>query len=181
MSKLGDDRAAPDLESIDWKWTYENLVAFGRRRHRLTSEQAEQDAQEAISRVFDPAYIRYDPAVHGTLLEFLGSIVNAIVANRRRRGSPAKWFLGLEGDEEEPRSPEEHAIAKERFERVLVKLLERTKHDPIARKLLAVMLEGVEGIENEADRVGVTAAQIEKALRRLKAHVEVITNSLGEN
>ena len=43
------------------------------------------------------------------------------------------------------------------------------------------MLEGIEGIEQEAERVGVPVAEIQKALRRLKAHVEVITNSLGDN
>lgn len=150
MSKSGDDRAALGPEPIDWRWTYEQLVAFGRRRHRLSPEEAEQDAQEAIRRFFDPSYIRYDPAVHGTVLSFLGSIVNAIVANIRKRSSSAKWFLGFANDEEQPRSPEEHAIAKERFERVLAKLLERTKHDPIARRLLAVMLDGAEGIEQEA-------------------------------
>jgi hypothetical protein len=137
--------------------------------------------QEAIRRFFDPDYVRYDPDLHGTVLNFLGSIANAIAANTRRRGSSAKWFLGFANDQEQPRSPEQHAIAKERFERVLAKLLERTKHDSIAQKLLAVVLDGAEGIEQEAERVGVSVAEIEKALRRLKAHIETITNSLGEN
>lgn len=181
MSKFGDDRAEPAPESIDWKETYEQLVGYGRRQHRLSLEDAKQVAQEAIRRFFDPAYLRYDPAVHGTVLSFLGSIVNALVANMRRRGSSSKWFLGFADGENQPRSPEDHAIAKERFERVLVKLIERTKHDPIARKLLAAMLDGAEGIEQEAGRVGVSIAEIEKARRRLKAHVEKITNSMGDN
>lgn len=181
MSKLGDDRAEPLPESIDWKSTSEQLVAFARRRHRLTAEEAEQDAQEAIRRFFDPDYVRFDPAAHGTLLEFLGSIVNAIVANRRRRGSSSKAFLGWGTDDGEPMTPEDIAIAREHAGRVVAKLVERTERAPVVARLLAVLLEGVEGIENEAERVGVSVAEIEKARRRLKAHVEVITNSLGEN
>ena len=181
VSKLGDDRAEPASESIDWKWTYENLVAFGRRRHGSLPEDAEQDAQEAIRRFFDPAYVRYDAERHGAVLEFLGSIVNAIVANRRRRGSSPKAFLDGRSDDGEPMTPEDVAIAREHARRVVVKLVERTGRDAIVTKLLAVMMQEVQDIEEQAERVGVSLAAIEKARRRLHAHVEAITNSLGEN
>jgi hypothetical protein len=181
VSKPGDNRAEPSPKAIDWRRTYEQLVAYGRRRHRLLLEDAQQVAQEAIRRFFDPTYLGYDSELHGSVLRFLGSIVNGIVSNERQRGSSAKSFLGFANEQEMP-SPEEDAIARERFNQVVAKLMERTTRDHIARKLLAVMLEGVEGIEREAEKVGVSAAEeIEKARRRLKAHVEAITNSLGEN
>ena len=180
MTKHGGNRAEAAPKDTDWKWIYEQLVAYGRRHHHLPLEDAKQVSQEAIRRFFDPDYLPYDLEVHGSVLRFLGSIVNGIVSNGRQRSSSAKWFLGFASDEQ-MESPEEHAIARERFDLVVAKLIERTTRDPIARSLLAVMLEGVEGIDAEAERVGVSATEIENARRRLKAHVEAITNSLGDN
>lgn len=171
----------PMTAGIDWTAIRKRLVAFARRKG-LAREDAEQVAQEAIGRVFDPAHAPYDPDVHGDLLRFLGSVVNGLISNLRKRRSYTPLSMqAVSALVETAPSPEDDAIAREQARDVVEALLERTADDPIAHRILALMREGVMTPIEQAARLGVPISEIYKAKRRLKTHSGAIRKASGGN
>lgn len=167
---------------IDWRTIHKRLFTFAVRRHRLSPDDADEVVQQAILRFLDPAYVAYDPAVHGDVLRFLGSIVNSLVANQRRRPSTIPLLVVVfEHLTDTAPSPEDQAIGTEHAREVVALLLERTARDPIAGRLLTLLLEGVTDPEEQAAKLGVPVAEIKNAMRRLKTHLETLTKGTGGN
>lgn len=168
--------------AIDWRTIHKRLFTFAVRRHRLSPDDADEVVQQATLRFLDPAYVAYDPAVHGDVLRFLGSIVNSLVANRRRRPSTAPLLVVVfEHVTDTAPSPEDEAIANEHAREIVTLLLERTVHDRIAGRLLTLLLEGITDPEDQAAKLAVSIAEIKNAMRRLKTHLETITKGTGGN
>lgn len=171
----------PAVPGNDWPAIRKRLVAFARRKG-LTREDAEQVAQEAIGRVFDPAYAPYDADLHGDLLRFLGSVVNGMISNLRKRRSYTPLSMqAVSAVVETAPSPEDHAIAREQAREVVDVLVERTADDPIAHRILTLIEEGVITPIEQAARLGVPIAEIYKAKRRLKTHCAAIRKASGGN
>lgn len=167
--------------AIDWRTIHKRLFTFAVRRHRLSPDDADEVVQQAILRFLDPAYVAYDPAVHGDVLRFLGSIVNSLVANQRRRPSTLPLLVVVFEHLDTAPSPEDQAIVTEHAREVVALLLERTARDRIASRLLALLLEGVTDPEEQAANLGVAVAEIKNAMRRLKTYLETITKGTGGN
>jgi DNA-directed RNA polymerase specialized sigma24 family protein len=180
LTKHGGSRAEIAPAGTNWNKVYEHLVAYATGHHRLTLEDAEQVAQEALRRFFDPTYALYEPATHGDILRYLGSLVNGIVVNQyRRHASAADWFVGAGGPRESEGSPEDYAIAAEHAHLVLEKLMDRTARDPLAQQLLRVTLDGVHGAAEQAKCLGVPVEHVYQARRRVKAYISAVLSLMG--
>jgi DNA-directed RNA polymerase specialized sigma24 family protein len=173
-------RAAPALDTADWKAVSKRLFAYALRRHRLSPEDAEQIAQEAIRRFFDPAYSRYAPEAHGDVLRFLGSVVNGIVVNQRRRRHerPASTFA-LDALIDSAPSPEDRAADAEHARAIVAVLMNRTQDDRIARRVLEIMSQGISKPAEQAAELAVPIAEVYLARRRLKSHLAAVTSPTG--
>ena len=182
VTKHGERRAESAPEDTDWNAIYRRLVAYGIVHHRLSLEDAEQVAQEALGRFFDPAYAAYDPQTHNDLLRFLRSTVNGIVVNQhRRQASSADWFVRSVGLVETEPSPEDYAIAAEHAHIVLEKLTQRTAADPLARRIIATTLDGIHGATEQAETLGVSIEEVYRARRRIKDYLAAVVGNLGGN
>jgi DNA-directed RNA polymerase specialized sigma24 family protein len=151
-------------------------------QHRLSLEDAEQLAQEAICRIFAVDYARYEPDTHGDVLRFLGSILNGLVANQRRHEAyGTSWLVASDVLVESHSSPEEHAMLAEHGRLALAKLRRRAKRDVLVMRLVeAILFDGIHGPAEQAKHLGVRVEAIYEAWRRLREHLEAISNSMGD-
>src|ERR1700683_832490 len=74
------------LMQQDWKSLSNRLTEFAYRKlHRTSWEEAEDLAQTAIRRVFDPSCQRWNAKAQPNLFWFLGNMIPGLIANRRRK------------------------------------------------------------------------------------------------
>ena len=182
MTKHRGNRAQIAPADADWNSIYKRLVAYGIGHHRLSLEDAEQVAQEALGRFFDPLYAKYEPQAHGDILRFLGSTVNGLVVNQQRRDAgSADWFVRSGALVETEPSPEDYAIAAEHAHIVLEKLKQRTTGDPLAQQIITKTLDGVHGAADQAEALGVSIEEVYRARRRIKDYLAAVIGNLGGN
>ena len=181
VTNQGGNRAADAPAGTDWTAITRRLVLLAVHRHRLSLEDAEQIAQDAVCRFFDAEYVRYEPDTHGDVARFLGSIVNGLVVNHRRHDAHGTaWLVGSAGLVDTQPSPEEHAMLAEHGRHALAKLRRRTKRDVLVMRLVeAILFDGIHGPTEQAKHLGVRIKDIYEAWRRLREHLEAISISIS--
>lgn len=74
------------VDDYDWDETYRRLLAYSLNRlGRARLADAEQLAQEALTQLFDSEHYNWDPDGGVSLIDDLGSRVNGLVLNLRRK------------------------------------------------------------------------------------------------
>ena len=169
------------LAGQDWEQIGKRLTLFAHRRLWSIGVDdvalAQDLAQEAISRLFDPNYAGWDQARQPVLLEFLGSVVNGLISNlrkkRRRRGA----HLPLEGPGRphlacECAGAETRVSQADELTRIWALLQQELQGDPLAVQVLELTIEGCERPRHQAAALGVDVERIYQARRRLRRCIE---------
>lgn len=169
------------LESVDWDGTFKRLTVHAMRRLRRMGlsricNEAEDFAQEALTRFLDPTYGDWDG--EKPLLEHLGSIVNGLIANRLRVKSTSAEVLRERSSPKDkplfatlPDSPELVTIESHEAEQVLTKTLERAAEDKVVEDLLMLACDGVCDAKSQANRLGIPVSRVYEGRRRLTKHI----------
>lgn len=170
---------------MDWGAVSKRLTVYA--HHRLsrfglsTPELAQDMAFEALRRMFDDAYASpHDGTMEG-IMAALGSLVNGLISNHRRKLStrrekthdPVEFRMvcrakatGLD--------PESHTVRRQYEERVLEALRIRVAGDPLGAAIVERCLRGVDEPGEQAQELGVSLRDIYNANRRLKKHYAAV-------
>jgi hypothetical protein len=159
-----------------WQFAIKRLVAWTVRRHRMNPADAEETVQGAI-RLFLKADGQADPANPKALLDALGSKINGIAVNWRRKKAELAVHLtadGADAELEDPPGAEQRIVDDQIARKAISALLERIEDDELA---MAIVMQTIEGVENPADQakaIGRDVQEVYNARRRLKTHVETV-------
>jgi hypothetical protein len=159
-----------------WRLAFKKLVVWTAKKHRMNPADAEETVQDAI-RLFLKAGGQADPANPKALLDALGSNINGIAVNRRRKKADRAVRLTVEGEAVEPReppNPEDRIVDAEIARKAISSLLERIEHEELVTAVVMQTIDGVEEPAAQAQALGRDVRDIYKARRRLKAHVEAV-------
>lgn len=167
---------------IDWASICKRLTVY--TYHRLEryglayTELAEDIAFEAMRRMFDDAYADIDGHDTKTILFHLGSVVNGIVNNHRRKQATSQEVLHKRDTcstsstyiQDPLPNPEVTASKRQYAQHVLHALRARIAHDPVCSALITHTLDGIEKPRDQAMLMGITIHEVYNANRRLKQH-----------
>lgn len=163
-------------ESELWELAFKRLVPWAMKRHGLNLADAEETVQEAI-RLFLASGGVADPTNPKALLDALGSGINGVAVNFRRKKARRAVTLTEDGEPAEPTDPpdpeariENHDMAR----KAVSALHERVGHDELVFWLVTLMDEGINEPADQARALGRTIGEVYNARRRLKTHVESI-------
>ena len=159
--------------------------------YRLTGNpiDARDLAQEAMVRAIDPLKSPWDP-LKQTLFLHVGSIMNTLVANRRRAGKrhPTDHHVKVhDPDAFQPADPQPSALeplldAEEdvRFEYWLELLRERLAGDTLALDKIDLVGQGVEDAGEQAKRLRCRVEDIYRANERIAYHADRVKKHAPE-
>lgn len=159
-----------------WQLAFKKLVIWTVKRHRMNAADAEETVQEA-TRLFLKAGGTADPANPKALLEALGSNINGIAVNRRRKKTALAVTLTSDGESaelDEPDDPEQRILNDDFARRAISTLLERIEEDELATAIVMQMIDGVEDAADQAKALGRRIQDVYNARRRLKTHREAV-------
>lgn len=147
----------------------------------MSPATAEEVVQEAV-RLFVSSGRQPDPAQLTALLRVLGSNVNGIVVNRRRKKSDLAVVLTADGNDPDGShdlaNPESQALDRELCQRAISALLERVEGESIVTAVLWKTIEGIEDAADQAKALNLSSAEIYKARRRLKEHTDAVQEQM---
>lgn len=177
MAGIGTEKRAtgPDENEV-WASAFKRLVLWTVRRHRANPADAEEIVQEAIRQFIQSGGVP-DPVDSKVLLEALGSRVNGIVVNRRRKKVERAVRLTSDGSQAElddPPDPSERIVGAQLANKAISALLERLSDDPIATAVVMQTADGVEDPAEQAKALGCDVREVYNARRRLKVQTEAI-------
>jgi DNA-directed RNA polymerase specialized sigma24 family protein len=164
-----------------WKLAFKKLVFWTAKKHRMNPADAEETVQDAI-RLFLKAGGQADPANPKALLDALGSNINGIAVNRRRKKAELAVLLTADGEEAErddPPNTEQRIVDDEIARKAVSTLLERIEKDELATAIVMQTIDGVEDPADQAKALGRRVQEVYNARRRLKAHVEAVKQLMG--
>lgn len=159
-----------------WRLAVKKLVVWTVKKHRMNPADAEQVVQEAIL-LFLQAGGQADPNNPKALIDKLGSNINGIAVNRRRKKAELAVRLtagGVDAELEDPPDAEQGIADDQLARKVISTLLERIGDDELATAVVMQMIDGVDNPADQARALGRDVREVYNARRRLKAHVEAI-------
>lgn len=165
---------------MEWVKLRKGLFVFCRRYHGLSVEDAEDISQQALCRVFDDKLPGWDEQRYPTMREWLGSIVNGLVANLRKNVGRKREKLLKEGKPDAepgtdgeavyaPPLPDEAAITAERASRAISRVLELVKGDTLAEAVVMLKVEDVDTARDQAEALKVDVAKVYRAREKVAA------------
>lgn len=164
-------------------YAYHRLARFG----LATPELAQDMAFEALRRMFDDAYASPHDGSPGSMILALGSLVNGLVNNHRRKLSTQRESTHDLSEasmtrrlRDERESPEEQVTRRQYTERVLDALRVRVAEDPLGAAIVEGCLRGVDEPAAQAAELGVSVREIYNANRRLKKHYAAVRAEFEE-
>lgn len=180
LSLFAGGLMANPLDDINWSRVCRRLTAFAKQRlgSRGTWVDAEDLSTTAISRLFDPDYKSWDPAVEPDLLRHLGSVVNGLISNLPRK--TREVLLGDQPDEgasaqllaaHQASGGAEWTEGKVLATEILERIATVVEPDKLASKVFWLQVEGVTDARDQATKLGRPIRDIYNARRRLDAKV----------
>lgn len=173
---MDEDRKARAEDEL-WRLAFKKLVFWSMKKHRLNPADAEEVVQEAI-RQFLAAGGTPDPADPKGLLLGVGSRVNGIAVDRRRKKASKAVTLTADGSAAEPDDPpldpEQSIINDDVARKAVSALLDRAQGDDLVIGVVMQTAEGVEAAADQAKALQVDVGEVYNARRRLKDHVDAI-------
>jgi DNA-directed RNA polymerase specialized sigma24 family protein len=164
-----------------WGAVYTRLVPWTVRRHRVNPADAEEMVQDAV-RLFVESGGTADPRDVRGLLAALGSRINGIAVDRRRKKANRAVSMTKDGDPAEPPTPENPAdrmVRADEARKAIEALLERVRGDALVTSIVLQMSDGVVEPAAQAKVLGCDVTDVYNARRRLKVHVEAIQKMMG--
>jgi hypothetical protein len=150
--------------------------------YKLTGNlpDAKELAQEGMAKAIDPEDSPWDPDKHPKLLDHIGSLMNTIVANKRRghRRHPATPY-----DPKDDLRPDPQPTALDRlvgaedlnrYRHWMQLLLVRLAGDGIALGKIELMYDEIDDAAEQAARLKCTVDDIYNANRRIAYQVEIV-------
>jgi hypothetical protein len=160
------------------------LTSFAQRRlgpHASWAE-AEDLAQDAIRRAFDPAHVAWDPRRQPDLFRYLGSIVNGLVQNRRRHAqcvaASAQDLVRQEEARADGLLPDTRVERRELAQRALDWLSGAVEGDALAAGVLRLQVEQTDDVGTQAASLRAPRAEVYAARRRLRGHFARLARQL---
>lgn len=168
-------------DDIDWRAVSKQLTALGTRKYKLNPQDAEEIAQEAILRCFDPDYADFNPGQYPTMFDYLLATFYACLRARHRRERNRPEVHGVEVEShDEPRNQHErlshdpvHELTAVHTARIAIELLQdHARGDPEVLRVLELMSEGLFKPAGLASALNIPAERVYQARRRLARHAE---------
>lgn len=147
------------------------------KRHRMGPDDAEETVQAAIQQFLAAGGVA-DPARPRELLHALGSRVNGIAVNHRRKRANQAIALTKDGDEpdaEDETTGEARLVRDDHARRTLAALVEDVRGDTLLAAMLHHMIDGIDEPAELARALAVDVREVYNARRRLKMRVEAVT------
>ena len=177
--------SAEELENLDWSEILRRLTAFAlkRLRSRGSLADAEDLAQEAVTRFLDPKYAGWDRDREPDLLRHLGSILNGVLNNRVRLKSfaaeePNDEIIVNATDCDEP-LPEARVAATEDLNRSISLISARISGDKLVEDILLLSIDGINDASAQSAHLRVSISEIYNARRRLAAHRDAVRRQVS--
>jgi DNA-directed RNA polymerase specialized sigma24 family protein len=175
-------KAARELLASDERLR-KKIFAFAYDRTKELNA-AKDLAHEAIVRVIDPERSPWDPAAQPKLLNHVGSVMNSLVANRRR-GEMRHPFVRHEPERDRrvdgAPSPEARLLEVEDHSETMAQLRfwmdelrARLEGDALALGKIALLYEGVDDADAQAARLGCARRDVYRANERIAYHVNLV-------
>jgi len=156
-------------------YAFDTTVPRG-NHHRLGAADAEDIVHEAIEQFIRAGGVA-DPADRGALLQALGSRINGIVVNQRRKKAlraVGPTADGAPAELEDPPDPEMTLVEGAAVRKAVGLLLDRTAGDELACAIVLEMAEGMDEPAELAKVLGRDVGEVYNARRRLKPHIEAV-------
>ncbi len=152
--------------TVDWGEITLRLTLFAVRRG-VPPDDAEEVVQEAFSQLFDPDYKEWSPDVPSvaSLMRHLGSTVNGIIMNKRRRQGrwgPAVDLARVKLSNGVTADRERHSADWQ------CEVLGRLDGDDDACSIFYLIVDDVPKAADEAAELGWPVARVYEARRRLR-------------
>ncbi len=183
------------LDAQDWSDLHARLYAFALARCASRTKaqvevraQAKDLVQEAIARVY-AAESKWDPDAEPNLQRYLMSVINGLLSNERSRAA-AKRNVSL--SKEAPRGgkcseavadaralPEEVVVKTDLFARRLALLEERLAGDADARRLLELMVSGMDSPADLRKATKWSANDLMATRRRMLRSAALVARAIG--
>jgi hypothetical protein len=175
--------AGQDPTEQEWRSISKRLVLYAAKHHRLGNDDAQEVAQEAIRRYFDPKYAAWDREKYPELLRFLGSTVNGIVSNMRKRAANrhelATDNLAESDWHDHSPSAEQRLLDAALGRKAVGMLLEAAKGNQLVEDVCLQMFCGIDTPAEQASALGVPVESVYEARRRLDALKAKVKTALG--
>lgn len=166
---------------FDWEDAYARFVAYvARRIGRLglgRGVEAEDIVQEAFRQALSPAYKAWNPATQPDFKDYLGSRVNGVLQNARKRKSEAIVAGAVEDTASDFFDPTESAGDIGTSDKV-GGLLERLGDDPECLTVVMAMADGCASPREIAAETGLPIDVVYNSNRRLARHRDAVLQSL---
>ena len=159
-----------------WVRVFRRLVPWAARRHRVTATEAEDLVQEGIAQLIRSEG-KIDTADFGALLRAVGSRVNGVAVNLRRKKAARAVLLTSTGSFDERDDANEFAerlLDNDLARRAVNAVLDRLTHDELAFSVLGLMAEEVYEPAEQARQLHLDVADIYNARRRLDGHAKAV-------
>lgn len=173
-----------DSGEVEWGQVAMRLTVYAHRRLRRIGVEdaslAEDYASEAIRRHFDEAYA--DWSGEDPLLHHLGSVVNGLVSNLRRKRArrPTHHELDERRAPEDARLGPEHRVETRELARIaLAALRARLDGDDVAEGVVEQLLVGEDRPRAIARALELDVREVYNANRRLKKHYAAVREELS--
>jgi RNA polymerase sigma factor (sigma-70 family) len=171
-----EKRATAPGEGELWASVFKRLVLWTVKRHRANPADAEEVVQEAVRQFIQSGGVA-DPADPKAFLDALGSRINGIVINRRRKKATRAVRLTADGSQAElddPPDPSERIIEGQLANKAISALLERLGDDALATAVVMQTADGVEDPADQAKALGRDVHEVYNARRRIKVKTDAV-------
>lgn len=159
-----------------WRSAFKRLGLWTIKKHGVNREEAEELVREAVVQFLTTGGA-LDPADYGGFLKAIGSRINGIAINRRRKKVLHAVGLtddGLPAEPQDPPDPEQSILGREIARKAITTLLEKVSGDDLVYSIILCMIDGIEDPAAQASALQVEVRELYNARRRLKSHVESI-------
>lgn len=157
------------------------LFAYGKTKELNAAKDL---AHEAMIRVIDPERSPWDPAAQPSLLNHAGSVMNSLVASQRR-GERRHPFVShdpkLDRRVDGAPSPEARLLEVEDYAETMAQLRfwmdelrARLEGDALALGKIALVYEGIDDADEQAERLGCTRRDVYRANERIAYHANLV-------
>jgi DNA-directed RNA polymerase specialized sigma24 family protein len=176
------------LAGQDWASLSKRLTELAWRKiHKRSWEDAEDIAQTAIRRVFDPSCQRWNPKTQPNIFWFLGNMVPGVIANERRKRRAGRVETPYEHEDLEELATdriEATDVAMARRERawnIVEELRKQVATDRAAAAVLAAFEDEIDDPQAQAEATGLAMQAVYNARSKLRALATKIAQTYDES
>jgi hypothetical protein len=168
-------------KETDWKRITRELTAYVHRNLGKSFQLAEEVAQESVTQLFDPRYIRWDPDKE-SLMAHLMNVAKGRVKNvRKRHDNKLQPTQDDELAELHFHNDDPDSLYGDKVERAeaFARMKQAVANDEIASAMLDLSKQGISEAAEQAAALEVDIVVIRNARRRIAAHSEKVAREMA--